>query len=58
VEMSGSILLNMIGLLVMLTMLRGLGSFVLVGVSDLLDGNELSVARTNREIVSIRAPVA
>jgi hypothetical protein len=27
-------------------MLRGLGSFVLVGVSDLLDGNELGVART------------
>jgi hypothetical protein len=27
-------------------MLRGLGPFVLVGVSDLLDGNELSVART------------
>ena len=27
-------------------MLRGLGSVVVVGVSDLLDGNQLSVART------------
>ena len=48
-EMSGSLLLNMIGLSSrrpLLTMLRESGSFVLVAGRELLDRNKFSVART------------